>query len=311
MIVAPIIHTRTYSCDFNSEFRVRPNIFLDSDVKWARKIVLEATASIDALKGERWLIADNGRYRIAGVIGFLKNISSHCNLTEGQKQIAKDMFYDDKGRLIYAFIGVIVDITQPEENAMISYDYLWNIYVSIMQPIWKRTYQEVIMTDFSSLISKTESVRPNIESKKIGSQEMYESNPIMDYKLFLYYLCNKTMNNFSLCTNILDINVVKSCNFSIVTTSNTIITRLSREVITPVTSQETGCTVVNNSKSDMSTSKTGESKKKNFVVSVLCLMIFIIIMLILLLVTGNSSHATQLGLTLKEYQNLLMALLVF
>ena len=72
MKVAPIIHTRTFSCDFNSEFLVRPECFMDSDIKWARKNVLGATGEIDGLQGVRWLIADNGKYRMAGVVGFLK-----------------------------------------------------------------------------------------------------------------------------------------------------------------------------------------------------------------------------------------------
>ena len=78
MRVAPIIHTRTYSCDFNSEFMVRPDCFLDSDIKWARRNVLGATGAIDSIQGERWIIIDNGKYRIAGVVGFLKNICQKC-----------------------------------------------------------------------------------------------------------------------------------------------------------------------------------------------------------------------------------------
>lgn len=294
MRVAPIIHTRTYSCDFNSEFRVRPAIFLDSDIKWARKIVLEATSSIDALQGERWLIADNGKYRIAGVVGFIKNICAHCNLPDEQYRSAEEMFCDDKGRLVYGFIGVVIDTKSTELNSMISYDYLWSMFFDTIQPVWKRSYQEVITTDFSTLNSEVDGIKPNIESKRVGVQEMYESNPIMDYNLFSYYLCNNKMNNFSFCSNISDINAVKNNNFSILTTSYNIITRLNRENITPVAPHETGYSTIENNNNGSIVSEPRDSKKKSFLVSVICLLIFVAIILILLLLTGNSSQASQL-----------------
>jgi len=107
--VAPLIHTRTYNCDFNSEFLIRPDVFMDIDIKWARKIVLGATAAIDGLQGVRWVIADNGKYRIAGIVGVLKTICSKCKLSEELQQKSKELFCDDKGRLVYAFIGVVID----------------------------------------------------------------------------------------------------------------------------------------------------------------------------------------------------------
>lgn len=96
MKAAPIIHTRTFSCDFNSEFLVRPAFFMDSDIKWARKNVSGATGEIDGLQGVRWLIADNGKYRMAGVVGFLKSICSKCQLSEADKMKSEELFCDDK-----------------------------------------------------------------------------------------------------------------------------------------------------------------------------------------------------------------------
>lgn len=275
MKIAPLIHTRTYSCDFNSEFRVRPNTFMDSDVKWARKVVLEATSSIDSLQGERWLIADNGNCRIAGVVGFLKSICSHCNLTDEQRMMAEEMYSDDKGRLVYAFIGVVIDNVQAEDLNVLSYDYLWNTYSKLIRPVWKRRYPEVIMADFESVTAETENAKPNIESKKVDRLEMYESNPNMDYKLFSYYLCNRSMNNFSFCTNISDINAVKNCNFTIISTSSNVITRLNREVVQVVQSVQQ--VEINN--------EAAEGKKKSFVVFGIVLLIFVVIILILLLLT--------------------------
>ena len=98
--IAPIIYTRTYRCDFNSEFMVRPDTFMDSDIKWVRKNVLDATGAIDGMRGERWLVIDNGTYRIAGLVGFLKDICEKCNLSNEESEKSKTLFYDDKGRLV-------------------------------------------------------------------------------------------------------------------------------------------------------------------------------------------------------------------
>lgn len=226
--VAPIIHTRTYSCDFHSEFRVRPNIFDDSDIQWARKVVLEATSSIDTLQGERWLVADNEKYRIAGVVGLLRDICSKCNLDDEKKSQYKELFVDNKNRPVYAFIGVVIKDSDIEKKVDITYDYLWDKFVDIVGPIWKKTYSEVIRTefeDYDALYSTNDVKRQPYE---IGKKVMYESNTKIDKQLFSYYLCSEN-KNFSFCSNIRDINTVKASTFNFLTTSLNTIKRIGEE----------------------------------------------------------------------------------
>lgn len=305
MRVAPIIHTRTFSCDFNSEFMVRPDCFFDSDIKWARKNVLGATSSIDSLQGERLLIVDNGKYRIAGVVGFLKNICAKCNLSEEYAKKSEELFCDDKGRLVYAFIGVVIDTSNSESYGKITYDYLWNIYLDMIYPIWKRTYQEVITRKFENIEFQGTVNNLSLESCKIGVQELYETNPEIDYELFEYYLCNKSNNNFTFCTNIVDYNVAKQCDFSIITTSQNIITRLKRyNVGNPnFTTSEQPVVQPQQSEPFEASKKAEENKKKSFGVLTICLLILVVIILILLLLMGNSSQAGQLALTVMNCQN--------
>ncbi len=151
MRIAPIIHTRTFSCDFNSEFLVKPECFMDFDIKWARKNVLGATVEIDGLQGFRWLIADNGKYRMAGVVGFLKNICSKCQLSAEETLKSEEIFCDDKGRLVYAFIGIVIDKQRNDNYGAISLEYLWKIYLNKIYPIWKRTYQEAVLEKFTDI----------------------------------------------------------------------------------------------------------------------------------------------------------------
>ena len=109
MKAAVLIHTRTLHCDFSSDFLVRPEMFTSEDIQWARKYVLQATGRIDELRGFRWVVADNGNYRLVGVVGFLEDISKSCkSLTNEELAKSRTLTVDEKGRRVYAFIGMVV-----------------------------------------------------------------------------------------------------------------------------------------------------------------------------------------------------------
>lgn len=294
--VAPLIHTRTYSCDFNSEFMVRPDCFLDSDIKWARKYILNATGEIDNVQGERWVIVDNGKYKIAGVVGFLKNICEKCTLSEDEYTKSETLFCDEKGRLVYAFIGVVIE--KNRSYGKITCDYLWRKYLEYIFPIWKRTYQEVILRGFTDEQFESCDSGYYENAEECGGQKLYESNPSLDYKRFEYFLGSNTSDGFSYCSNICDYNLVKQSDFSIICTSRNVITRLKR--ISPQV-VEIAPTTVSDTQGPLTPANVKQesenSKKKSFVALTICLLIFVIIILILLLLTGNSSQAGQLVLT--------------
>ena len=221
--VAPLIHTRTYSCDFNSEFLVRPDCFLDSDIKWARKYILNATGGIEDAKGERWVIVDNGKYRLAGVVGLLKNICNKCTLSNEEYSKSESLFRDDEGRLVYAFIGVVIE--KGISAGKITYDYLWHKYIF---PIWNRTYQEVILKGFVEEEFERCDCSYSEKAEECGSQKLYESNPDLDYKRFETFLGKDRLNCFSYCSNMCDYKLVEQSDFSIICTSRNVITRMKR-----------------------------------------------------------------------------------
>lgn len=293
MRIAPIIHTRTYSCDFNSEFMVRPDTFMDSDIKWARKNVLNATGAIDGMHGERWLVIDNGKYRIAGLVGFLKNICEKCKLTNEELDKSQNLFCDDKGRLVYAFIGVVIDKANSFEIGKITYEYLWRKFLELIFPIWKRTYQEVLLKSFEEEnFEKCNS--SNVEAvENFGTPKLYEVNAVLDMQRFQYYLGNVAMSNFSFCSNLTEYNLVKQCEFTAISTSRNIIVRMNR--IVPPVETENAIPLVENiqsqSVSPQSAIKgTNNTKKKSLLVLTICLLTLVIIILISLLLMGNSNQ---------------------
>ena len=105
MSFSTIIHSRTFHCDFISDFIVRPESFLATDIKFFRKYILQATENIDILNGFRWVIIDNEHYRLAGIVGFIKDMILESSLNQSELDELKLLAYDDKGRATYAFIG--------------------------------------------------------------------------------------------------------------------------------------------------------------------------------------------------------------
>lgn len=263
---------------------MRPDCFMDSDIKWARKNVLGATGEIDGLQGVRWLIADNGKYRMAGVVGFLKSICSKCQLSEADRMKSEELFCDDKGRLVYAFIGVVIDKRYNCDYGTLSLDYLWKIYLDELGQIWKRTYQEVILKEFIDINAKPVMSKNSIESVIAGSKNLYEANAASDYELFSDFLCNVSKADFSFCSNILDFNMVKQSEFTFITTSQNIITRITRENITKpsvISNEQPSQTITS---ADISEPlKISETKKKSIVALMIGLAILVIIILMLLL----------------------------
>ncbi len=239
MKIAPIIHSRTYHCDFNSKFLVRPKTFMESDIQWARKNVLGSTMEIDGLQGLRLLVAKNDKFRLIGVTGFLKDICSKCTLSDGEIGESKELFYDDKGRSIYAFIGIVIENEQNSNYGSIPINYLWRMYLDEMIPIWSHTYQDTILRNFYDYTFEPSSTLNVLEPIIVGSMRLYESNEELDYRMFNFFSSCNDWNTFSFCSNIMDYNAVKQSDFSDITTSYNIITRLQRTNNTVSNTQST------------------------------------------------------------------------
>ncbi|MBP5575529.1 MAG: hypothetical protein J6X67_02015 [Treponema sp.] len=221
MKVANIIHTRTFRCDFNPHFMVRPEDFTESDIKWARKIVLSATSSIDNLQGNRWIVADDGMHRIAGIVCFVSELAKLARVEN-----EATYFVDERGRNIYAFVGIVVKSNE-NVDGLPTYEELWNAYKSSVAEKWERTVVETTSSEYEekSFSEHLTSQKPPIKSKRVNNKEFFESSASEDKELFSYYIGNITKDN-AFCSNLIDFSAVKSSPFSIVTTSTNIISRL-------------------------------------------------------------------------------------
>lgn len=274
MKLASLIHTRTLNCDFNSNFLVRPKCFLDSDTKWARNNVLDATSAIDSLQGERWLVFDNGKYRVAGVVGFAKNICQKAGMLHDDE--SNRLFVDNKGRLIYAFIGVVAKCSDCFQDEKLTYEYLWKQYKLNVGEVWERTYQSTILCDFEDVsLPTTLKKGKRGPDEKIGGKAYYESNSELDCEIFEQYLLSRD-NSFSFCSNICDINSVKNNSFSAITTTYNIISRMKGTISSQSTEQKTQ---PQPEKEGNKTEKKSSNQNKKLYL-ILCIAVLILVLVI-------------------------------
>ena len=231
MSFSTIIHSRTFHCDFISDFIVRPESFLATDIKFFRKYILQATENIDILNGFRWVIIDNEHYRIAGIVGFIKDMILESNLNQSELDELKLLAYDDKGRATYAFIGEAISKSNYKYSE-INIDSLLREYIKFIRPKWMSvTIQSTLSTvyaisDYADILKKS---KPLIDSINLIDKDIYEANNKFDYELFQYFLNQELLDNFSFCSNLENYNTIKNCDFSTLTTSNNNIVRLKRD----------------------------------------------------------------------------------
>ena len=281
---APIIHTRTLNCDFNPGFLVRPTTFSQDDVNWVRSKILSATSEIDGLQGVRWIVLDNQKYRVAGVVGFLKNICSRCHLSEDDLEKSREMFCDNKERMVYAFIGIVVDKSCEFEYGKLSEDDLWSLYLKEVYPVWKRTYQQIIFRPFSDVTLKPISTQKRPSGIFIAEKQLWESNPESDYESFLYFFCNQDCN-FSFCSNLNDFLTVQKSDFTLISTSGNIISRMKKKYATDESFHQGEKSLgVCETQSSESTKDCQKKNSLQWTIGFLILIIFILIFILLILV---------------------------
>lgn len=231
MSFSTIIHSRTFHCDFISDFIVRPESFLATDIKFFRKYILQATENIDILNGFRWVIIDNEHYRIAGIVGFIKDMILESNLNQSELDELKLLAYDDKGRATYAFIGEAISKSNYKYTE-INIDSLLREYIKFIRPKWmSATIQSTLSTiseipDYGDILKNS---KPLIDSINLNNKDIYEANNKFDYELFQYFLNQELLKKFSFCSNLENYNTIKNCDFSTLTTSNNNIVRLKRD----------------------------------------------------------------------------------
>lgn len=216
MELAPLIHSRTFHCDFNPNFAVRAD---DVDVNWAMKKILLATSDVDILNGVRRLVASNGKICIAGIACNLRFFAEKY-LTDSD---AKNYFHDERGREVKIFLGYSFKGGNKNEIPNIDYMTLWKMFKDNLAPVWKSPTAETVTVNYKTCATKN--INGGINLQNIGGINFVESNESNDEKIF--ELCLGTGKN--LCTNADQMKIINSGEFEIISTTSSLINRFKSE----------------------------------------------------------------------------------
>ncbi len=192
-----------------------------------RKQILLSTSSIDSLQENevRQLIYSCDNYVIAGMVSFLKNFAD-------SNKDDKRFFYDIKGRVIFAFVGLVFEKDETNQKIpTINKKVLWDIFKDNISDIWERTVIEFKRGVTAKLDFENETpFKPSAKAENVPGVTMYLSGSD-DSSIFSYWL-SRAMNkeeNVSFCSNITDFRLVKDKQFNVITTTPNIIQRMKME----------------------------------------------------------------------------------
>ncbi len=224
MNAAPIIHTRTLNNDFLSGFLVRPDYFTSEDIEWARKMIRASTADIDLMKGERYVVLDNGSIRIAGIVSVTSDLA-----LKAKSNIDNRFFLDKQGRNIYAFIGVCFN-SGDRHNVVLSYDEYMKIFEEYVIPVFEDKVVDTQLVSDTIILNQGVTVNPpEDQGFRLNKCTIYESTIETDKQWFNYYLaCRK--KEFSFCSNVSKYQTLKDSIFDYITTTPNNIKRLQKDM---------------------------------------------------------------------------------
>ena len=219
MKIAPLIHSRTGQCDYNSKFAVRPNGF--SEIQWARSKILAATRNIDRFNGIRRIVAAKNGVCIAGLVCTMKYFINNC-LTGADKDAAQP-YIDVHGRLYGVFLGYAFKGNANEIPIVNSSD-LWQWFKEYLMPEWEKKSARTVEVDYLSW--------DKVKSAHVTNYgtEFYDSAAFNEESLFEEYLSRALTEEVAFCSNVENIQAVEDGIYTAVTTSASNITKLKENI---------------------------------------------------------------------------------
>ena len=190
---------------------------------------------------------------------------------------------DEKGRNIYAFIGVVIENKTNNVSIDLNHNFLLNLYNEYIPKLWEKKVLESIQCKYKEIDKKLINNNNSPIKEKVKSIKnlvIYETD-INDKDLFNYYLSQ----NKSFCSNIINFNDVKNIInediFSAISTSNNLIKRLNNDTI--FMEQAKSNKNITSSRTNYSINNSQEKKTVSLSMNWKLLLIGIIVILLLII----------------------------
>ena len=135
MKIAPLIHSRTLYCDFNSNFAVRPQ---NLNVQWARDKIRAATKDLGIFNDVRRVVASKDGVGIAGVACIFKFfVEKYC---PDKVQEFEKYFRDEVRREVKIFLGYTFEMSGKREIPNVTDEDLLQMFMDSLAPEWERKF---------------------------------------------------------------------------------------------------------------------------------------------------------------------------
>lgn len=234
-----LMYCRTYYCDYDAGFLLKPEDFSEQDGIWAKKYILSATSYCDELDGIRWVVFGNEKYLVFGIVGVLNWL---CETILPDQTDIKHYTQDEYDRNIKCFIGFVCSMPEKEKGYFPSVkeeDFL-KIFIEHVanDSVWK----SVNLTHLRAGYQYKLEMAYNPEDAKLERREMI-SEPNGDRKIFENVLANISLENveMSLCTNLYNAKMLQDDCFSYVTASESAIRRFKKKTSEIALAVSTDC----------------------------------------------------------------------
>lgn len=284
MIYAPIIHSRTYNCDFNAQLAVRPSDYGNDDVKAIREYILAATSGIDFINGVRRVVFRHNEDVIAGMVGFLDELRGNDDSDE-----ALCFARDVRQRKTFAFIGIVIRDMEKHPLPYISKNLLWKIFKDNMLEKWKSKTAFTISVDFNDYKGDSYSGGDSNAGfngwKQAGDLYFTETLSDNQENILFHSMISKVAEHKSksFCSNLDSKEAVKKNKFQYVTVSQSVIKSIescvNKKNISSTSVAANHITPINRG-----VTYRGRSEKKKVLISMPLIGIILAIIIILLIV---------------------------
>lgn len=209
MEIAPLIHSRTFYCDFNQNFAARPK---DLNVQWAMNKILPAMRDVEILKGVRRVVTTDGNICIAGVACNFRYFVENY-LSTDERAEAVNYLHDERGRDLKIFLGYAFKGSGvPDVNN----SKLWQMFKQTVAKVWNNNPSETVIVPYENCGVKSIAKRP-LDKKP------YPANERDDIELFEQCLAERK----DFCSNVDAVKIFEDGNYEIITAAQSIINRLA------------------------------------------------------------------------------------
>ena len=219
---APIIHARTKDIDFRANLLVVPDDFSATDVKWARKYIVDSTRYFELTNNYgRHIVFCNEKVIVVGVSIRIEDLYELCGCETSEYALV------DLQRTNYAFVGFVLKKDTLKGAVDIPYTAFLEQYEKYMNLRWNDSLgvpgsMENTKASFQNFNFNDATFDENIARYMSGTTNYVVDSTLASSSAFVIHAIYAGLrkSKFAFCSNIPTANWVLESNFDVITSEN-------------------------------------------------------------------------------------------